>query len=233
MSSIRSALPTLRPSSAGGRLRSSSFSPAAAGVTAARRQLACGLGLSASSPEISVNSFIEFVNHTAESSSFEHRLFGIDARGRIVAMRHGKRIPRLNRPPDQRKALLRGLTTQLLKHGRIKTTKPRAKAMRKYVDKMITLAKDGSLHKRRQALAFIYEKHVVHAMFAEVAERYLSGQLLRSCLRLSQWRLGTGIQTKTKGASFVARELRDNDGVVSRLKLLQNGSMAFLRFSPP
>ncbi|KAF8708561.1 hypothetical protein HU200_029932 [Digitaria exilis] len=107
-----------------------------------------------------------------ENSSFEQRLFSVDARGRIVAMRHGRRVPKLNRPPDQRKALLRGLTTQLLKHGRIKTTRPRAKAMRKYVEKMITLAKDGSLHKRRQALAFIYEKHVVHALFAEVADRY-------------------------------------------------------------
>ena len=99
-------------------------------------------------------------------------MFGIDVRGRILAMRHGKRIPRLSRPADQRKALLRGLTTQLLKHGRIKTTKPRAKAMRKWVDKMITMAKDGSLHKRRQALGYIYEKHIVHALFAEVPDRY-------------------------------------------------------------
>ncbi|XP_031496840.1 50S ribosomal protein L17, chloroplastic [Nymphaea colorata] len=91
---------------------------------------------------------------------------------RFFAMRHGRRVPKLNRPPDQRKALLRGLTTQLLKHGRIKTTQARAKAMRKYVEKMITLAKDGSLHKRRQALGFIYEKQIVHALFAEVQDRY-------------------------------------------------------------
>ena len=44
--------------------------------------------------------------------------------------------------------------------------------VRKYVDKMITLAKDGTLHKRRQALGFIYEKQIVHALFAEVPERY-------------------------------------------------------------
>jgi large subunit ribosomal protein L17 len=87
-------------------------------------------------------------------------------------MRHGKRIARLNRPPDQRKALIRGLTTELLKHGRIKTTLPRAKALRRYVDRMITLAKDGSLHKRRQALAFVYDKLVVHCMFAEAPKRY-------------------------------------------------------------
>ncbi|KAK3025831.1 hypothetical protein RJ639_041279 [Escallonia herrerae] len=96
----------------------------------------------------------------------------IDNGGRFYAMRHGRKVPKLNRPPDQRKALLRGLTTQLLKYGRIKTTRARASAMRKHVDKMITLAKVGSLHKRRQALGFIYEKQIVHALFAEVPERY-------------------------------------------------------------
>ncbi|KAF3454769.1 hypothetical protein FNV43_RR05217 [Rhamnella rubrinervis] len=107
-----------------------------------------------------------------ELNSFEHSFTIIDNGGRIYAMRHGKRVPKLNRPPDQRRALLRGLTTQLLKHGRIKTTRARASAVRKYVDKMVTLAKDGSLHKRRQALGFIYEKQIVHALFAEVQDRY-------------------------------------------------------------
>ncbi|KAJ8527143.1 hypothetical protein K7X08_029620 [Anisodus acutangulus] len=107
-----------------------------------------------------------------DSTSFEHSFTLIDNGGRVFAMRHGRKVPKLNRPPDQRKALLRGLTTQLLKHGRIKTTKARARAVRKYVDKMITMAKDGSLHKRRQALGFIYEKQIVHALFAEVPERY-------------------------------------------------------------
>ncbi|CAN0841839.1 50S ribosomal protein L17, chloroplastic, partial [Linum grandiflorum] len=96
----------------------------------------------------------------------------VDNGSRFFAMRHGRKVARLNRPPDQRKALLRALTTQLLKHGRIKTTRARASGMRKFVDKMITLAKDGSLHKRRQALGFIYEKQIVHALFAEVQERY-------------------------------------------------------------
>ncbi|KAG6466185.1 50S ribosomal protein L17, chloroplastic [Zingiber officinale] len=104
--------------------------------------------------------------------NFEHMLGNIDFGSKFYAMRHGRRVPKLNRPPDQRRALLRGLTTQLLKHGRIKTTRARASAMRKFVDKMITLAKDGSLHKRRQALGFIYEKQIVHALFAEVPDRY-------------------------------------------------------------
>ncbi|XP_051131951.1 50S ribosomal protein L17, chloroplastic [Andrographis paniculata] len=107
-----------------------------------------------------------------ESTSFEQCFSGVNNGSRVYAMRHGRKVPKLNRPPDQRKALLRGLTTQLLKYGRIKTTRARASAMRKYVDKMITLAKDGSLHKRRQALGFIYEKQIVHALFAEVGERY-------------------------------------------------------------
>ncbi|XP_076940113.1 large ribosomal subunit protein bL17c-like [Bidens hawaiensis] len=109
---------------------------------------------------------------TSGNNSYEDNFTTIDNGGRVSAMRHGRRVPKLNRPPDQRKALLRGLTTQLLKHGRIKTTRARASAVRKYVDKMITLAKEGSLHKRRQALGFIYEKQIVHALFAEVPERY-------------------------------------------------------------
>ncbi|XVF42822.1 hypothetical protein PTKIN_Ptkin01aG0396100 [Pterospermum kingtungense] len=108
----------------------------------------------------------------SDLNSFGHSFTIIDNGCRFYAMRHGRRVPKLNRPPDQRRALLRGLTTQLLKHGRIKTTRARASAMRKYVDKMITLAKDGSLHKRRQALGFIYEKQIVHALFAEVPDRY-------------------------------------------------------------
>mmetsp|Transcript_39612 Transcript_39612/g.126525 ORF Transcript_39612/g.126525 Transcript_39612/m.126525 type:complete len:117 (+) Transcript_39612:527-877(+) len=87
-------------------------------------------------------------------------------------MRHGNRTKRLGRPADQRKALLRGLTTELLRYGRIKTTKARAKEVRKTVDHMITLAKGGSLHERRQALGYIYDKQLVHAIFEEVPQRY-------------------------------------------------------------
>uniref|UniRef100_A0A7N2KNJ4 Large ribosomal subunit protein bL17c n=2 Tax=Quercus lobata TaxID=97700 RepID=A0A7N2KNJ4_QUELO len=113
-----------------------------------------------------------FPTSCPEFTSFGHCFPTIGNGGRVFAMRHGRRVPKLNRPPDQRKALIRGLTTQLLKHGRIKTTRARASAVRKYIDKMITLAKDGSLHKRRQALGFIYEKQIVHALFAEAPERY-------------------------------------------------------------
>lgn len=88
------------------------------------------------------------------------------------AMRHRKKVAKLNKPADQRKALLRALTTELIRHGRIKTTHARARAVRGTADHMITLAKDGSLHARRQALGYIYDKQLVHALFEGAAERY-------------------------------------------------------------
>mmetsp|Transcript_10111 Transcript_10111/g.29986 ORF Transcript_10111/g.29986 Transcript_10111/m.29986 type:complete len:119 (+) Transcript_10111:260-616(+) len=87
-------------------------------------------------------------------------------------IRHGKRMKKLGRPADQRKAMLRSLTTEVIRHGRVRTTEARAKAVRKYVDKMIGLGKDGSLHARRQAMAFMYDKELVHALFEQAAERY-------------------------------------------------------------
>lgn len=87
-------------------------------------------------------------------------------------MRHGVKKARLGRPADQRKALVRNLVTEVLRHGKIKTTKPRAKAIRKFVDKMITLAKDGSLHARRQALAFVYDEDLVKSLFEQAPSRY-------------------------------------------------------------
>jgi large subunit ribosomal protein L17 len=78
----------------------------------------------------------------------------------------------LGRPADQRKALLRTLSTELIRNGRITTTKAKAKAVRSEVEHMITLAKDGSLAARRQALGYIYDKQLVHALFEQAQERY-------------------------------------------------------------
>lgn len=89
-------------------------------------------------------------------------------------MRHGCRVPQLGKPADQRKALLRALTTEVIRHGRITTTKARARAVRSEVDRMITLAKDGSLAARRQALGYVYDKQLVHALFEQAKERYSS-----------------------------------------------------------
>lgn len=87
-------------------------------------------------------------------------------------MRHRCRVHQLGKPADQRKALLRSLTTELIRHGRITTTKARAKAVREEADRMITLAKDGSLSARRQAIGYLFDKQLVHALFDQAQERY-------------------------------------------------------------
>lgn len=87
-------------------------------------------------------------------------------------MRHLKAGKRLGRTTAHRKALMRNLVTSLLKHGQIKTTVTKAKEMRKEFDKMITLAKRGDLHARRQALSFVQEKNVVAKLFNEYGPLY-------------------------------------------------------------
>ncbi len=87
-------------------------------------------------------------------------------------MRHRCKVAKLGLPADQRKALMRSLATEIIRHGQIKTTLIRAKAVRSEVDKMITLAKDGSLAARRQALGYIYDKELVSELFNAVGDRY-------------------------------------------------------------
>ncbi|MGH1392702.1 MAG: 50S ribosomal protein L17 [Trichormus sp.] len=91
-------------------------------------------------------------------------------------MRHRCRVKKLSKPADQRRALLRSLTTELIRHGKITTTLIRAKVLRAEVEKMITLAKDGSLAARRQALGYIYDKQLVHALFEQAPTRYANRQ---------------------------------------------------------
>jgi len=85
---------------------------------------------------------------------------------------HRKGFKKLGKPADQRKALLRSLTTEVIRHGRIKTTLVRARAVRKHVDHMIELGKRGDLHARRQAMAWIYDKQLVHSLFEAAPDRY-------------------------------------------------------------
>lgn len=79
---------------------------------------------------------------------------------------------KLGRPTDQRKAMLRNLVTSLLKHGKIETTETRAKETRSLAEKMVTLAKRGDLHARRQVLAFVNEEAVVTELFEKLAPKY-------------------------------------------------------------
>ena len=82
------------------------------------------------------------------------------------------KLRKLGRPTDQRKAMLRNLVTSLLKEGKITTTDTRAKETKRMAEKMITLAKRGDLHARRQVLAYVYDETVVKNLFDEIAPKY-------------------------------------------------------------
>ncbi len=87
-------------------------------------------------------------------------------------MRHRKAGVKLNRTSSHLKAMLRNMVTSLFKHQKIQTTDAKAKALRSWADHLITLAKKGDLHSRRQALAIVREKKVVHKLFAEANEKF-------------------------------------------------------------
>ena len=93
-------------------------------------------------------------------------------------MRHGMRGRKLGRDSSHRKAMYANLACSLIEHGRIKTTEAKAKAVKPYAEKMITLGRRGDLHARRQALAELRSQEAVHQLFADVAPRF-ADRLLR------------------------------------------------------
>ncbi|RMH71024.1 MAG: 50S ribosomal protein L17 [Gemmatimonadetes bacterium] len=88
-------------------------------------------------------------------------------------MRHRKSIAKLGRTASHRKALMRNMALALLKYRRIRTTQAKAKALRPYVEKLITLAKRGDLHARRQVLKHIQDPKLVRVLFDVLAPRYM------------------------------------------------------------
>ena len=89
-------------------------------------------------------------------------------------MRHRWGGRKLGRPTAHRMALLRNQSTDLLRYEKIRTTEAKAKELRGEVEHLITLAKNGSLHARRQALAYLYDKKVVDKLFHELAPRFMA-----------------------------------------------------------
>jgi large subunit ribosomal protein L17 len=87
-------------------------------------------------------------------------------------MRHRKFGVKLNRTTSHRQAMFRNMVTSLLKHDRIRTTDAKAKELRRWADHMVSLAKQGDLHARRQALTIVREKDVVHRLFEKVQENF-------------------------------------------------------------
>jgi large subunit ribosomal protein L17 len=87
-------------------------------------------------------------------------------------MRHRKAGRRLGRTTSHRAAMVRNMVTSVFEHERIVTTTPKAKEVRKVVDKMITLAKRGDLHAKRQALSFIRSRDVVAKLFDVISVKF-------------------------------------------------------------
>jgi len=87
-------------------------------------------------------------------------------------MRHGNGLRKLNRTTSHRKAMFSNMVVSVLIHEQIKTTLPKAKEVRRIADKMITLAKRGDLHARRQAFAFLRDDAAVAKLFSVLGERY-------------------------------------------------------------
>ena len=87
-------------------------------------------------------------------------------------MRHGMSGRKLNRTSSHRKAMFANMAAALIKHEQIKTTLPKAKDLRRVVDRLITLGKRGNLHARRQALSVLRDTKITGKLFDELAERY-------------------------------------------------------------
>ena len=87
-------------------------------------------------------------------------------------MRHRLAHRKLNRTAEHRKAMLANMAASLIQHEQIVTTLPKAKEMKPYMDKLITLAKRGDLHARRQAISRIRDKEAVQKLFEVMGERY-------------------------------------------------------------
>ena len=87
-------------------------------------------------------------------------------------MRHARSGKKLGRDSAHRRALYSNLAGALITHGRIETTEAKAKAVRPYAEKLITLGKRGDLHARRQAMAELRSNDVVHKLFADIAPRF-------------------------------------------------------------
>jgi large subunit ribosomal protein L17 len=87
-------------------------------------------------------------------------------------MRHQKQGRKLNRTASHRKAMFANMAAALIKHEQITTTLPKAKDLRRVVDRLITLGKRGNLHARRQAISVLQDSELAQKLFGPLAERY-------------------------------------------------------------
>lgn len=140
-------------------------------------------------------------------------------------MRHMCKKHTLAKAKDQREALLRSLATELLTHGEIKTTMARAKALRPYVEAVISMAKKGDLNSRRNAARFIYDKEIgsfVDVKTKEVVETPSEGQkvVAQTVLRKLFNQIGVKYSSRQGGYTRIYR-LPPRRGDASEMALIQ------------
>jgi large subunit ribosomal protein L17 len=141
-------------------------------------------------------------------------------------MRHGKSGFKLKRDLGARKALLRSLVTNVIEHERIVTTPPKAKAAKPLVEKMITLAKQDTLHSRRQAAAILNTPAAVQKLFDKLGTRF--GQRNGGYTRIIRlgWRKGDGaeqVMLELVGSELVKRAADRAKRREERLKAMREG----------
>jgi large subunit ribosomal protein L17 len=142
-------------------------------------------------------------------------------------MRHRKAGVKLKRDISARRALLRGLVTNVIEEERITTTVPKAKAARPLVEKMITLAKEDNLHTRRQAAAFLVKPEAVVKLFEKLGPRFNQRQGGYTRIVRLGWRKGDGAETaklELVGSELVKRAADRAQRREERLKALREGS---------
>lgn len=142
-------------------------------------------------------------------------------------MRHRKAGVKLKRDIGARRALLRGLVTNVIEEERITTTVPKAKAARPLVEKMITLAKEDNLHTRRQAAAFLVKPEAVDKLFDKLGPRFNQREGGYTRIVRLGWRKGDGAETaklELVGSELVKRAADRAQRREERLKALREGT---------
>ena len=142
-------------------------------------------------------------------------------------MRHRKAGFKLKRDISGRRALLRGLVTNVIEEERITTTVPKAKAAKPLVDKLITLAKEDNLHTRRRAAAFLLNKEAVEKLFDKLGPRFNQRNGGYTRIVKLGWRKGDGADTaklELVGSELVKRAAERAARREERLKKIREGS---------
>lgn len=113
--------------------------------------------------------------------------------------RHGYQGRKFGRERDQRKALLKGLATNMIEYGKIETTLPKAKELRRHVEKLITKAKKGDLASRRQVIAALNTRAVAYKLVDEIAPQLVHRTSGYTRIERTKLRVGDGAQMATIG----------------------------------